>query len=941
MNYPWRLKGLSVRSSIVALNGQDAVLVLKALAKLRVRGPEVPRTCFRAAVEIAAAKDSIVIEQVVDALGAMATLQARKIPLIRKVLHPRLQLPLTASPSLVHKAALATIKLGSSNVDPATVDALFVVTRHHAKLHPNDAALLIAAGGLLSMVSHVQKLLVAPLSRAEAAAVADCFASTLIAPNATPDNGQPPCNAPALRVLQNLDWFVRELESRGGAASLSGNNVMQLVMLFPVIALARRIAAQGTTERSNNVLLAFSQRLTDTITEPLPLSKCVPGGFVAFLHENIALLTQSKHSLHIVEKLLQTTVDSAFAKALNSYDVAKLADSLTQGRWEGLLQLPLSTGDKRTVEGLVVSVVERLGEHVSFFQSVAKRNQMAADVVVPCAVLRCIVRMLNAMGHLQSQQRREASPASLRLLQVASSVCGSALSAPSTFATHESAAWALFSLSKLCRHLEGEFTLGDEVKQAIVVSASVLDANAARLTIREVTQAFFSASVIAKYVKALPPHKHSDHADLLRVLTSLVEKLSRAVCAVGWDRIPGTEWSMLLQAVSNTALMSNDSDSPGGDKTELMTSLIQWFKSTQLAQSASQANGLFTPMQPEELISACRALVAWASVNPAAAPACRVALSNAARLPRNSLDASYVAPLLLLLTERSVQRLFDRELVRTAQIRSLWNNHVDGLIDRSARSPNRRVGSVKLVKGGSAHRLLDFCRCLDAMDRMGFVFIPQWLSQPGESSEVDEKSLPSLCVRLPLSYLVERNGTDSHDGGLTLREFVTPSDVVQIASLIGKQRGSFIKGSSQFKSHCGPYKNNNDIDGHVLSLLRLSVRHAPIQAMLMLLRVAQDYDAYHFMLPVADDVVAVLRRCSDLLSPNAPSVRQGEGMKLLLAIADCTHILPAAAASPDAKVTLRSIRQSAQHHMANAKDSKAFSEADLLKVSLLLLDAPL
>lgn len=150
-------------------NTQDSILLIKALSSLRTGLPSATRVCERAAFSIAATAPHTDVAPaiLIDLLNALAHLNALQLPVVHKVLLPRLcHIPLHghALPAqTLQKAALVLLKLGRSPHRRAVAvgDHVLHLLHHahqvHQRLGRTDEALCLAYIGLFPYTALAQQ----------------------------------------------------------------------------------------------------------------------------------------------------------------------------------------------------------------------------------------------------------------------------------------------------------------------------------------------------------------------------------------------------------------------------------------------------------------------------------------------------------------------------------------------------------------------------------------------------------------------------------------------------------------------------------------------------------------------------------------------------------------------------------------------------------------
>lgn len=485
-----------------SVNAMDAVMMLISFSDLRIRGPEVQPVCFKGCVVIAThqkhnASESLSAAMIGEVIVALASLQARRIPLLKKALLPRL-LELNAdehNERFVQRVGFALVKLGAENADSAVTNHILSLLLEYITVYnPTDRVALVTATAVASMKgSRVASLIIDMASphadgdqrerrqqlrrkHLQRACAKFYTATVATAGQAAPVEllkravdcllGQNSLGAEG--VAEGLAFeaavvillvMVHELNRLGAVAGAVGNSVFQLLhvwvplsVVYREVLTLHRAAQHDVGHAAERPSLCGEETLAvktaiQRFVKDLSLTKCVPGGFASFMHDSLLFLTSSSStssefltSIPFIRRLLSAAADPTFAKAFNSYDIAKLADALRQGAWDSWLSVTISTSEStqpspsmntkappaanhvsggngslvpvqalatltkaaRTAQSIgtladaLLAVTGRLTEDLEFFAK--NRKGPSCDSVAFCAVLRAQLRLLQGIA---------------------------------------------------------------------------------------------------------------------------------------------------------------------------------------------------------------------------------------------------------------------------------------------------------------------------------------------------------------------------------------------------------------------------------------------------------------------------------------------------------------------------------------------------------------
>ncbi|RNF18490.1 uncharacterized protein Tco025E_04492 [Trypanosoma conorhini] len=304
-------------------NSQDSLLIVKALQLLRYRSDDVRGVCEKCAFAIVSSRITVPVERAIEALSSLLSLQAAPLPIVHEKLAERLSevTPQTASPHSIQKAAVVVMKLGKRYGKPAIADHLFDILTQEAATYPKDAALQLAVISVFMYTSSAAQLEGRRCRGATKAGEEVEFRRT---------------RAVLEAATRLVDAHV--------LSSLRGNKALQALHIFPVLALrpSTHASTNGTAQagvnggsgaRGNGHSLGTTlrwDRVENAFREELQLSTVVPGGYAQFLFDFLPIFRTENNDeegavvamkLALLEVLCQTN----FHKALNSYDVAKIA----------------------------------------------------------------------------------------------------------------------------------------------------------------------------------------------------------------------------------------------------------------------------------------------------------------------------------------------------------------------------------------------------------------------------------------------------------------------------------------------------------------------------------------------------------------------------------------------------------------------------------------
>lgn len=392
-----------------------------------------------------AAQTNVSVDAVGEVAVALASLQARHyIPVLKKALLPKL-LQLNGhdhNERFLQRVGFSLVKLGSEQVDGAVSDhVLSLLLEYVTQFQPNDHVAFVTASALASLPNGVIASSIKNMSTAttdQRSLAARCtaqvtnacrsFYSATVGGNADAVDRllsttvlalQPylsraaTADALPLETAMLLTLLLTEkLSSAGVVQRATGNGVFQLLHTWlPLCDLYRELSlalqqqqqqqGQGLSS-SVSVEIGAALATIQRAVQDLPLTKCVPGGFATFMHASLWTLTHSNTpssssttlatSVPFVKRLLWAAADPEFAKAFNSYDVAKLADALRQGAWDAWVgieisnpnstntaanvaagegqsssQLPAAAAGRVTLGHLLVEVTGRFTDDLKFF----------------------------------------------------------------------------------------------------------------------------------------------------------------------------------------------------------------------------------------------------------------------------------------------------------------------------------------------------------------------------------------------------------------------------------------------------------------------------------------------------------------------------------------------------------------------------------------------
>ncbi|KAF5221799.1 hypothetical protein ECC02_005155 [Trypanosoma cruzi] len=480
-------------------NSQDSLLIVRALQALRYRSDDVRGVCEKCAFAIASSRITVPVERAIEALSGLLSLQAGALPVVHEKLAERLTevTPQTASPRYVQKAAVVIMKLGRRYCKPAIADHVFDVLTQLLPSHPNDVALRLAVISVFMYTSSAVKY------------EAMCCKGTARNEDLKEEKDR--------RVLTLLEAATHIVDAHVLSA-LRGNSTLQAFHIFPV--LPWRSLIHDTSKRNGQAcidgmnspadhdydrMLTKWERVENAFFEELQFSTVVPGGYAQFMFDFLPTLGRNDTSGVVFNlALLDVVCHENFRKALNSYDVAKIAMSVSRA----LLNRRFSAGPRtgRTLTGVerakdeeeggnendrekleertLLRVVGSLVQQLCFFDAVAgwsRPDGGRVDQVAVGAVWRVTQKFVCNLqpGAGEVQQT---------VAQLVRLTKGIALKLPDVWS------WVLYSMSLCARTTVYNDGLRDGME--ILVQESSLARRPEELPLRSCVQALYAVSIL-------------------------------------------------------------------------------------------------------------------------------------------------------------------------------------------------------------------------------------------------------------------------------------------------------------------------------------------------------------------------------------------------------------------------------------------------------------
>ncbi|CBH18082.1 hypothetical protein, conserved [Trypanosoma brucei gambiense DAL972] len=380
-------------------NSHDSLLILKSLHTLRYRSSEVKVICEKCAFAIASAHISVPVERVIEALNALTSLQAGSKPVVWERLAARLLevTTRTASPQAVQKAAVVVVKLGRRYGRRDVAEHIFDVLMELLPLYPQDVALRLA---VISVFPYT-------VSNNGSGAVSI--------------GGQIEGNT---RVDGVLNAALHLVET-GTLRTVQGNSALQALHMYPVIAWCWKESgihgcqvgdelANPTDGKKQGLWADPWVKVKNAFFEDLRLHTVVPGGYAQFLHDFLSSCARKgdqSNDYQFTLKLLGVALHRDFKRALNSYDVAKMATVVSgEVQRHGRYLEETQRGEQKDqgvvpprdeISMMLLRVVESLVEQVQFFYNTSWscRNQVGntgnrVDQVVIGAVWGAVQKLV-------------------------------------------------------------------------------------------------------------------------------------------------------------------------------------------------------------------------------------------------------------------------------------------------------------------------------------------------------------------------------------------------------------------------------------------------------------------------------------------------------------------------------------------------------------------
>lgn len=373
------------------LNDQDAFLLIKSLATLRYRGPEVSRIAQTATARLTANHQAYHIDLIVEWVTHLVSLQQRRHPLVMRVLLPRfVEVAPSTSPKTVQRALLTLTKLWAASDSHHT--------HHHvggAKEDPfravADRLVRIAIQQLLSLTSSQQQDLALLKALASALPISSFRRKAMSVTMSEFLDKNHPLHA-EIGSLSLLDWILLQL------LGPHDNNDALLATPVPEATLFAHCANVVARSTGNDTfqLLCFTvcftavpkesqmspttQRLVQRFWDSLNIESSVPGGYASFLFQQLpnccAAQSPDASSVDCVQRYLGPLVrkDSTLVKALNSYDLAKIASAMAEARWGRLFDSLGEHSKKLELLELLCRALDRLVTDAAFFVQVVAQQ---------------------------------------------------------------------------------------------------------------------------------------------------------------------------------------------------------------------------------------------------------------------------------------------------------------------------------------------------------------------------------------------------------------------------------------------------------------------------------------------------------------------------------------------------------------------------------------
>ncbi|ESL08784.1 hypothetical protein TRSC58_03508 [Trypanosoma rangeli SC58] len=480
-------------------NSQDSLLIIKALQALRYRSDEVRSVCEKCAFAIASSHITVPVERVIEALSSLLSLQAAPLPIVHEKLAERLSevTPQTASSRSIQKAAVVVMRLGKRYGKRAIADHLFDVLTHEATAHPNDVALQLAVISVFMYTSSAAK-----------AEAMRCQGTTKAREEA--EDG---------RIIAVLDAATRLVDAHV-LSSLRGNNVLQAVHMFSVLSLrpSTRESSNGTAQvgfnggsvagvngHSHGTTLRWA-RVENAFHEELQLSTVVPGGYAQFLFDFISTFrTDDDAGVVMKLALLNVVCQANFHKALNSYDVAKIAMAVSRGipsqrSYTGQQGMRGGTGAPEAKEDggragrdghhetledrTLLQVVASLVRQLQFFDDVAGWSRPGGGRVEQVAV----GAVWRVTQKLVCHMRLETEEVQTTVAQLVKLTQGIATKLPDVWP------WVLYSMSVCAR--TAVYTEGLKDGMELLIQESFLAYSPEELSLRSCVRALYAVSTL-------------------------------------------------------------------------------------------------------------------------------------------------------------------------------------------------------------------------------------------------------------------------------------------------------------------------------------------------------------------------------------------------------------------------------------------------------------